>query len=207
MSDRWNEIRQLFEQVDAVPPEERDEFLARACDGDHAIEAEVRALLAAADASGGVLEPPAAVAQFRSKPDLPERGASIGGYRLGGIIATGGMGVVYEAEQDKPRRRVALKMMRLSFDAPTARRRFDFEAELLARLRHPGIAQIYEAGVHRDAGGTEHPWFAMEFVEDARNLLVYASERQLSLDGRLRLFADICDAVHHGHQRCHLFAG
>ena len=75
---------------------------------------------------------------------FPER---VGSYRILGIIGEGGMGVVYEAEQDRPHRRVALKVIRPGLAAPTRLRRFEHEAEILGRLQHPGIAQIYDAGV------------------------------------------------------------
>ncbi|MEO1280092.1 MAG: serine/threonine-protein kinase, partial [Planctomycetota bacterium] len=70
---------------------------------------------------------------------------------------------------------------------------------VLGRLRHPGIAQIYEAGVHADPSGAEAPFFAMEFVPGARDLLTYAGEQGLDLRARLALFAEVCDAIHHGH--------
>jgi len=71
-------------------------------------------------------------------PDsIPER---IGGYRLRRVIATGGMGTVYEAAQDHPRRTVALKVMKAGLTSASATRRFEYESQLLARLRHPGIA-------------------------------------------------------------------
>ena len=78
---------------------------------------------------------------------LPKR---IGQYRIKRAIASGGMGTVYEAIQEKPRRTVALKLMRAGITSRSALRRFEFESQLLARLRHPGIAQVYDAGTHRD---------------------------------------------------------
>ena len=129
-------------------------------------------------------------------------GMRIGAYTLGPPLATGGMGTVYEARQDDPGRRVALKLSRLGLASPVVLRRFQVEAEILARLRHPGIAQVYEAGTYREpASGVELPWFAMEYIEGARSLTLHAKEEELSLRERLELFLVVCDAVQHGHQR------
>ena len=73
------------------------------------------------------------------------------------------MGVVYEAEQDRPRRTVALKVIKPGFASPNLLRRFELEAEALGRLQHPGIAQIFEAGM-ADTGYGLQPYFAMEFI-------------------------------------------
>ena len=70
----------------------------------------------------------------------------IGRYHLKHVIASGGMGTVYEATQEKPRRTVALKLMKHGIASRSALRRFEYESQILARLRHPCIAQVYEAG-------------------------------------------------------------
>jgi len=79
-------------------------------------------------------------------------------------------------------------------------RRFRFETEVLGRLCHPGIAQIYEAGTHRFNTGITTPYFAMEYLTDARPITAYADDHNLSIRERLLLFAQVCDAVHCGHQ-------
>jgi WD40 repeat protein len=123
----------------------------------------------------------------------------IGRYRIVRRIGLGGMGAVYEAEQAEPQRRVALKVVRPDALSEEMLRRFRHEAELLGRLHHPGIAQIFEAGVF-DLGDGEQPFFAMEYV-DGRQILQYAREHGLTMRQRLALFAEICDAVHHAHQQ------
>ncbi|MHC5109253.1 MAG: protein kinase domain-containing protein, partial [Planctomycetota bacterium] len=115
-------------------------------------------------------------------------------------MASGGMGTVYEALQEKPRRTVAVKVMKQGIASRSALRRFDYEAQLLARLRHPGIAQVYDAGTHRD-GDVTVPYFAMEYIVGARALTDYAKEKKLGTRERLDLFAQVCEAVHHGHQK------
>jgi hypothetical protein len=110
------------------------------------------------------------------------------------------MGTVFEAVQDEPRRTVALKTLRFGLGSAERVQRFRYEAEVLGTLRHPSIAQIFEAGTHEEAGEVV-PFFAMELIGDARDLLTYAREERLSLDRRLMLFLDVCDAVQHGHQK------
>ena len=127
---------------------------------------------------------------------VPER---IGSYRILGIIGEGAMGVVYEAEQDRPHRRVALKVIRPGFASTARLRRFEHEAEVLGRLQHPGIAQIYHAGIAETGSGIQ-PYFAMELVR-GRPLNDYVAGRQLPLKERLTLFTEICDAVEHAHEK------
>jgi non-specific serine/threonine protein kinase/serine/threonine-protein kinase len=98
------------------------------------------------------------------KPGIArEQSSVIGRYRIIGLIGEGGMGSVYEAEQEHPRRTVALKIIKLGMSSPELLRRFEQESQALGRLQHPGIAQIYEAGTV-DTGFGPQPYFAMEFV-------------------------------------------
>src|SRR6185295_11375031 len=80
---------------------------------------------------------------------LPQR---IGKYSILGVLGEGGMGKVYRARQQRPNREVALKVIRGRFSSPKLLRRFEHEAEVLGRLQHVGIAQIYEAGTFGDGG-------------------------------------------------------
>ncbi len=116
------------------------------------------------------------------------------------VIASGGMGTVYEAVQEHPRRSVAVKVMRQGVASRSALRRFEYEAQLLGRLSHPHIAQIYEAGTHQDDSGAV-PFFAMEYIPNARPITTYADKNGLGIRERLELFAAVCDAVHHGHTK------
>ncbi len=132
---------------------------------------------------------------FRQK--IPDK---IGHYALKRVIAAGGMGVVYEAVQEHPRRTVALKIMKQGIASRSALRRFEYESQILARLRHPGIAQVYEAGMHDDGTGGV-PFFAMEYIAGAKDLVEYCMGREMGTRDKLELFARVCDAVHHGHQK------
>lgn len=129
-------------------------------------------------------------------PGVPE---FIGHYRILRLVAQGGMGAVYEAEQEKPHRIVALKVIRPGYATEEMTRRFELESQALGRLHHPGIAQIYEAGSAETPFGVQ-PYFAMEFI-DGVSLVAYADQHKLDARARLRLLASICDAVHHAHQR------
>ncbi len=126
---------------------------------------------------------------------------TIGPYHIRRVIATAGMGTVYEAMQQHPRRVVAVKVMKAGIASGSAMRRFEFEAQVLARLRHPGIAQIFEAGTHDDGSGAAVPYFAMEYIPNAKRVTDFVRERALSVGERLELFRGICDAVDYGHQR------
>jgi serine/threonine protein kinase len=123
----------------------------------------------------------------------------IGRYRIIQRIAEGGMGVVYEAEQEQPRRTVAVKVIKPGLANPALLHRFELEAEALGRLQHPGIAQIYEAGT-ADIGFGSQPYFAMEFIH-GRSPREYAEEHRLNTKERLEIVAKIADAVQHAHHR------
>src|SRR5262249_60434692 len=120
--------------------------------------------------------------------------ARVGHYRILGRIAEGGMGAVYEAEQDNPRRLVALKVVRPGLASPAVLKRFTHEAQILGGLHHPGIAQVYEARLAEDG----QPFFAMEFIR-GRRMDEYARLLALALPERLDLVARVCDAVQHAH--------
>ena len=124
----------------------------------------------------------------------------IGHYAIKRVIASGGMGTVFEAMQENPRRPVALKVIKSNLASESAILRLEQEAQMLARLRHPGIAQIYAAGTYDDAG-SQTPYFAMEYIPNAKGITEYAKDKNLSIREKLVLFLHVGDAVHHGHQR------
>ncbi|MCC6679101.1 MAG: serine/threonine protein kinase [Phycisphaerales bacterium] len=148
-------------------------------------------------AGGSLPNPP----PRRHTPTFRE-GDWIGRYQIVRMLGRGGMGMVYEAMQENPYRRVALKVMDPSLASAGALRRFETEAQLLGRLDHEGIARIYEAGTHREPriDAEPVPFYAMEYIADARPVTEYAAARGLDLEARIRLMASVCDAVEHGHR-------
>ena len=198
----YQRISGLFKEACELPAEERGAFLDRACGDDAALREEVESLLRHDRPDDGVLADANLAHELHAISEDADRNMhpkNIGPYRIVRMIATGGMGAVYEAEQENPKRKVAVKVVRFSAAAPDARRRFRFEAQLLARLQHPGIAQVFEAGTYDDGHGAQ-PYFAMEYI-DGRPLTEYAKARGLDPRARLELLASICDAVHHAHQK------
>jgi len=125
---------------------------------------------------------------------LPER---IGSYSILRRLGQGGMGIVFEGEQQAPRRSVAVKVIRGGPYVDSHRvHLFEREAQILARLKHPAIAAIYEGGRTLDG----QPYFAMELVNGVP-LNEFVRDQQLPRRERLELFLKTCDAINYAHQR------
>jgi serine/threonine protein kinase/tetratricopeptide (TPR) repeat protein len=193
---RHQKIKQVFGQAYASPPDQRQALLDQECSGDPELRREVESLLAHAQSPKVDIESAAKRLHVPDEVPLIER---IGSYEIREILGRGGMGVVYLAEQDRPRRAVALKVIRPGLASRGTLRRFDLEAETLGRLQHPGIAQIYDAGA-ADAGDGPQPYFAMELIQ-GNPLVDYAQEHDLDTRRRLELILKLCDAVQHAHDR------
>ena len=147
------------------------------------------------------LDPDATLASLGPQPATvaAKVPSTIGSYRIIRLLGEGGMGAVYEAEQDQPRRRVALKVIKSAWADRELLRRFELESQTLGRLHHPGIAQIYEAGAAETSFGSQ-PFFAMEIIH-GKPLIEYAEAKHLNTRQRLALMIQICEAVEHAHQR------
>lgn len=203
-TERFERAVELFHRACDLPADERSTFLNRECSGDAALRAEVDSLLRYDDDGGKIIEAAEAGAGIEAiaaetsvgADELPKR---IGGYRIIAKLGEGGMGEVFEAEQESPRRRVALKVIRAGHLSPKIVRRFEHEAFVLGQLQHPGIAHIYESGVV-GINGRRQPYFAMELIRGAR-VNVFADEQHLNTRQRLELMARVCDAVQHAHQK------
>jgi len=151
-------------------------------------------ILSGAGASFGLAAGPWAAWQ---EDDLPA-GTQVGDVVIGRLLARGGMGSVYEARQTTPARTVAVKVVREGRLGPDVLRRFEYEARVLARLRHPHIAQIHACGTFASARGPL-PYIVMELVDGARSITAHAAAAGLSIRERVRLFRDVAAAVAHGH--------
>jgi tetratricopeptide (TPR) repeat protein/predicted Ser/Thr protein kinase len=222
--EQYERVREVFIGAREKEPHRRAQFLDQACADDDRLRAEVERLLANDDEADTFLHTPALGEDFaKAHPEslLPkaasarENGSSagigtdrarpsvlpnhIGQYRILDVLGEGGMGVVYRAEQESPRRTVALKVIKAGAESPGLLKRFEHEGQVLGWLQHPGIAQIFEAGT-ADTGQGIQPFFAMEFVR-GQSLIRYAAGQESGLSQRLELMAKVCDAVHHAHQK------
>ncbi|MEM7585680.1 MAG: serine/threonine-protein kinase [Acidobacteriota bacterium] len=198
------ELDELLARALELPKSEQSAFLKAACD-DAALRREVLDLLNDKQRLRGFLDRPR---DFETGPptrpvslvatDLSRsRPSAIGPYRLLEPLGEGGMGTVYLAEQTEPvERKLALKLIRAGFTNPEVLARFLAERQAMARLAHPNIAQIFEAGTTSNG----LPYFAMELV-DGIPITDYCDRRKLTTEARLRLFVAVCQAVRHAHQR------
>lgn len=196
----------------ALPPEDREQFVNEATRGNEGLRREVLSLLRAEGASveAPLFSDEKIDGRRRELDDLlagetaGDSGgmgepSSIGGFRVLRRIGQGGMGVVYEAEQQQPRRRVALKVVDGVRAGTEFAARLRSEAEIQGRLQHPGIAQVFEAGV-ATVGLARCPFFAMELIE-GRPILAHAEDAGLGLRERLALLATVADGVGFAHDR------
>ncbi len=188
---RFIRAREIFTDALAAPAREREAWLEKACADDDQLLAEVRSLLANHADGEDLLDVPW---PRRGTPALP---AQIGPYRVLDHIGEGGMGVVYRAvalDGGDDASVVALKVLRPGVVTPQVARRFRREVEVLRRLDHPGIARLLDAGT-----ADETPYLAMEHVAGI-TLTRWREEAGVSPAARLRLLADLGDAVHFAHQ-------
>lgn len=193
----WQEIEAIFWECLSTSTERRAEILRGIAARNPALADVVSRMLAAHQDDANFLEQgPATLASLGVPASIPEK---IGRYKVIRELGHGGMGTVYEAEQEHPSRTVALKVIRSTRVSAELIRRFRQESEALGRLQHPGIAQVYEAGAADSHTGLQ-PFFAMEFIR-GEPLLQYADEHHLNTRQRLELMAKVCEGVDHAHQR------
>ena len=201
---RWNRAKQIFQEALEKTGPERARFVAAAAD-DPAVRTQVEALLKAHDDANAFLTSPTGASDnaIRIAAQLavavpPEvAGTRIGPYKLLQVIGEGGFGIVHMAEQEQPiRRRVALKIIKPGMDTKEVIARFEAERQALAIMEHPNIARVF------DAGATEsgRPYFVMELVQGVP-ITSYCDGNRLSTRERLDLFAHVCKAVHHAHEK------
>ncbi|MCP4261995.1 MAG: protein kinase [Planctomycetes bacterium] len=151
-----------------------------------------RLLLFGRDESDDNEQPIASWDMLNEKP-----GSEIGRYQLVQVIGEGGMGIVYLAEQEKPiKRQVALKVIKPGMDSKRVIARFEAERQALALLDHPNIAHVYDAGT-TEAG---RPYFVMEYIKGL-SITEHCDRHKLTIEDRLRLFLQVCQAVQHAHQK------
>ncbi len=198
--ERWQQIETLFAAALEQPAGARQQFVAEACRDDEELEREVTSLLTSADSAGDYFVDLADRAGVPSVDAAsPDRlaGKRIGNYRLVQLIGRGGMGAVYLAERNDRQfeMQTALKLLPVGLESEDARLRFLSERQILARLKHPSIAQLLDGGVTDD--GT--PYYVMEHVEGSP-IDEYCDGRGLTVNRRLEIFLSVCEAVLHAHR-------
>jgi serine/threonine-protein kinase len=194
--DRWGRIQTLFHEAAILPQAEQRAFLESACGEDEGLVADVLALLHEDARDTSLLDQPLAEIAHKVLADdahsLPFQ--QLGPYRIRKVLGEGGMGVVYLAERQDLGSLVALKLLRDAWLSPARRERFGAEQRTLAQLNHPSIARLYDADTLSD--GT--PFFVMEYVEGLQ-LTDYCAQHQCSVERRLQLFRQVCEAVQYAH--------
>ena len=217
--ERFERLAQIVVEASELSPAERSAYLDSACSGDPSLRREAEAKLAYLDSESpmlrthgvhrhlGVDVPPDRESPRDSQslsnagsPSNPPAGAhleSVGPFRVLRVLGSGGMGIVYEAEQAEPiQRRVAIKLIKAGMDSEEVIARFATERQALAVMDHPSIARVLDAGMTE----TGRPYFVMELV-DGIPITDYCEERGLSIRSRLALMIAVCQAVQHAHQK------
>ncbi|MGV8960129.1 MAG: protein kinase domain-containing protein [Stenotrophomonas sp.] len=189
---RWKVLSQVLDQLLEMEPPQRQQRLVHLGRDDPALALALQQLLANEHAASDFLAEPC-----WTPPDETTRaGALFGPYRLLRQLGEGGMGEVWLAERADGlyQRRVALKLLRAGYADPGLRQRFSQEREILARLEHPNLARLLDAGV----GEEGQPYLALAYVE-GEPITDYCQRLRLPLEARLRLIVQICAAVSHAH--------
>lgn len=195
MNERRDEI---FCDLMELPPGDRDMALRAMADVPDVDKILIRRMLDEADEADSYFTGTSvAVKMLPETFDLEAAGEMCGPYRLVSKLGEGGFGLVWLAEQEKPlKRTVAVKVIKAGMDSKEVLARFDAEKQALARMDHPNIAKVLDAGM-TDLG---RPYFVMELVI-GKSITQYSKENGLDLNERLRLFTDVCSALNHAHQK------
>lgn len=199
-ADRWQRLKRAFEAARGQDATEQPSDLRKVCGDDPDLEAEVQALLRGHETEGPLdrlLEGMDEMLHHRP-PEIGLEGQRIGPYALVEELGEGGMGRVFLARRADGQfeQQVAVKLLGIGVVSPDAQERFLAERQILARLDHPNIARLLDGGVT----DTSQPYFVMEAV-DGQPLDQYADANGLSVEERLKLFLEVCDAVQSAHQQ------
>jgi eukaryotic-like serine/threonine-protein kinase len=198
--DRWKEIKAIFTEALSMQGAEREAYLHRVCGADFKLLHEVQSLLKAYDMPGALDRPidELKTTVFMSIGERTVKGRTIGSYRVLDELGYGGMGSVYLAERadGEFKQKVALKLLKSGLTSDEQRQRFRIERQILATLNHNNIARLYDGGITDDG----QPFFVMEYIE-GQAIDTYCETYTLTIRQRLRLFAQVCDAVHYAHRK------
>jgi tetratricopeptide (TPR) repeat protein len=196
---RWTQVEDLFVRALDQPLAQRADFVRRESGGDAELAKEVLSLLDNVRESAAPFHEVIGAEITRLAESWTARsGVRIGAYRLDEKLGEGGMGVVYAASRDDAqfRQSVAIKILRHGLGSPGAIARFRDERQILATLEHPNIVRLLDGGSTDD----DSPYIVMERVRGV-SITAYASSHELPVAARVKLFADVCAAVHYAHER------
>ena len=193
----WARIEAALDELLELAASERTAAIERIAGGDAALARELRSLAAALDGVDALLDRPAiaSLSGDAASPATLAPGTRLGPWAIDALIGRGGMGEVYRAHRADGQfeQQVAIKLLRV--DSGARVRRFLAERQIVARLDHPGIARLLDGDVTAEG----RPYMVMELV-DGRDLIAWCTEQRLSLERRLALFVDMCDAVAYAHR-------
>ena len=194
---QWDRVKELFLQALELPPTDRERFLESFAGDDASLRDEVQSLLASHTDDDFLETPPAGPDPTPAATASTTAGNTVGPFRLVREIGRGGMGTVWEAHRtgDDFEQRVAVKIIASHLSAAAFEERFIAERQILASLEHPNIARLLDGGT-TEAG---LPWFAMELV-DGVPIDTYCDDHQLSVETRLELVEQLCEAVDLAHR-------
>jgi non-specific serine/threonine protein kinase/serine/threonine-protein kinase len=193
----WSEVEEVMTAALDLEEEERTTYLARRCAHQPELRAEVESLLAADRRAGSFLQMDTGCFQPVLGQPISLVGRHLGSYKLLEVIGHGGMGTVYLAERTDGRfhKQVAIKVVPAALHSAELLRRFNSEQQILAKLEHPNIAHLLDAGMSSEG----IPYLVMEYVAGTP-VNEYCWTRHMSMHERLDLFRTICSAVHYAHQ-------
>jgi Protein kinase domain len=198
----WRQVRAALEHALDLAPDERGAYLDRIGADQPRLAARLRELISnATSVRLNPQQPLASVSRELAVAPLPREGDRIGRFTVERLLGTGGMGVVYAARDPELNRTVAVKVIHAALVSAEYTRRFEREAHALARLRHPGIAQVYETGSLDGGQGAQgrsvgSPYIVMEFIPDARPL----NAQGLTFVQLIERFQAVLTAVQHAHE-------
>ena len=203
--ERWERIKQLFDESLRLPPEQRAAFINQQCQEDLALAEEVLDLLSHHDHGGNdagftadgipaLTGLPTESTTTAERAPLPER---IGDYRVVRLLGEGGMGIVYLAEREHPfHQTVAIKVIKPGMDSREVIARFESERQALALMNHPSVAAVHDAGMSDD----RRPYFVMEYVP-GEPITSFCDRHNYTTRQRLELFVQACEAIQHAHTK------
>ena len=199
---RWSRIQELFDRALRLTADNRHAFLSDSCADDEELRDYVLRLLQSDSSIDATIDRTIVETMSQAFSDDEAeaekiRGEMLGPYRIGRILGSGGMGMVYLAERadEQFEQLVAIKLGRHRLVDPQTEQRLRHERQILADLDHPNIARLFDGGTTKEGV----PYLVMEFIDGVR-IDEYCDSHQLSVQERLQLFQTVCSAVHYAHQ-------